>query len=78
VNVTIAGGQQYWVLIVNDYTGFKWSRFVKECLDLPQAVIPLLKELETKKYIIKFLWMDNARENKELAATAKQWGTQLR
>jgi len=42
------GGSKYWVLIVDDATGMKWSYFIKTKDQLAADVIPFLQELKAK------------------------------
>jgi len=74
------GGNKYWVLIVDDATGMKWSFFLKLKDELPASVMPFLQGLrasDTKKvqYIfVRFIRCDNAGENLLLEKECKKQG----
>ncbi len=61
------GGKYHWVLIVDEFTGMKWSYFMKFKSDLADTIIPFLKERFDEGLEIKFIRMDNAGENQKLA-----------
>lgn len=41
------GGAKFWVLLVDDATGFKFSCFLKRKLDTAARVVVLIKHLKT-------------------------------
>ena len=69
---TSLGGSNYWLLAVDEYTKFCWSRFIKKKSDLKTEMIQIIDDIETiciiKQLQIKtvFLRCDNAGENKSL------------
>ena len=56
-------GNDYWILVVDDYTGKSWSFFVKKKSQLASKIEDLLTKLKTAEYVTKFLRCDNAGEN---------------
>lgn len=61
------GGKRYWVMIMDEKSGYKWSIFLKEKGDLCKAVYPIIEKLIKTDHKVKFLRMDNAGENQILA-----------
>ena len=59
------GGSKFWVLLVDEFTRYKWSVFLKNKSDLATKILPLLKEIN-KLDSINYLRCDNAGENKIL------------
>ena len=43
VNATSAGGKKYWGMVVDDYSRFKWSVFLRNKNKLSSKVIPIIK-----------------------------------
>jgi hypothetical protein len=60
------GGSKFWALIVDDYTDFCWSYFLRKKSDLKEKLVNFIQELKTKKIDVKFVRCDNAGENKAL------------
>ena len=56
-------GNRYWIKIVDDYSRYSWSRFVKKKSELPDKVISVMKTILALGYKIKKIRMDNAGEN---------------
>ena len=56
-------GNDYWILVVDDYTGKSWSFFVKKKSQVASKIEDLLTKLKTAEYVTKFLRCDNAGEN---------------
>jgi hypothetical protein len=57
------GGSKFWALVVNDYSGYCWSYFLKHKSDLRTTLIGLLDELKNVNKTVKFLRLDDAGEN---------------
>ena len=74
VSAVSIGGSKFMVMIVDDYSRMKWSRFIKSKSELTSVVIPLLKELKSIGKPVSYIRLDNAGENKTLSNEAKQLG----
>ena len=59
------GGASFWLLLVDDYTKFKWSVFLKHKSDLAHKANKLLIHIN-KHHPVQYLRMDNAGENQAL------------
>lgn len=58
------GGSKYWLLIVDEFSKFCWSFFLKAKSDLSAKIISFLKSLnKPHKAAVKYLRCDNAPEN---------------
>ena len=58
------GGAKYWLLIMDEATGYCWSYFLKKKSETKTHLTALIKHLkETLKYQTKFVRCDNAGEN---------------
>ena len=60
------GGSRFWVLIVDDYTDYCWSIFLKAKSDLKAKVTTLLTDLKIAGVNVKFIRCDDSGENKAL------------
>jgi hypothetical protein len=60
------GGSKFWALIVDDYTDFCWSYFLRKKSDLKEKLVNFIQELKTKIIDVKFVRYDDAGENKAL------------
>jgi hypothetical protein len=58
------GGSKFWVLIVDDYTNFCWSSFLKNKSKLKEKMFPLLTDLKIAGIDIKYIRCDDSGENK--------------
>jgi hypothetical protein len=74
VKAVSIGGSKFMVMIVDDYSRMKWSRFIKSKSELTSVIVPLLKELKSIGKPVNNIRLDNAGENKTLANEAKQLG----
>ena len=74
VNATSAGGRRYWGMVVDDYSRFKWSVFLKNKNELASKVMPIIEMIRGRGYEVEYIRMDNAGENKSLAAKVKSLG----
>jgi hypothetical protein len=66
------GGSKFWALVVDDYSGYCWSYFMKRKSDLKTTLIGLLDELKNLNKTVKFLRLDDAGENFALEKVCKQ------
>ena len=58
------GGAKFWLLVMDDATGFIWSFFLKYKSQVKDKMIELIKDLDKKQgYKVKYLRCDNAGEN---------------
>jgi hypothetical protein len=57
------GGSCFWALIVNDYTDYCWSIFLKNKSDLKDKVLTLLTNLKIAGIDVKPIRCNNSREN---------------
>jgi len=57
------GRAQFWALIVDDFSGYCWSYFLKRKDELSGYVIGLIEELKKDNVHVKFLRLDDAGEN---------------
>ena len=61
------GGAKYWVLFMDDNSGFLISKFLKQKSDLAREGLMLMKRLKDQYRIeIKIIRCDNAGENKKM------------
>ena len=61
------GGSKNWLLIVDDYSDFCWSYFLKTKDELAEKVVNFIKDLMMRNKIkIECIRLDNAGENKSL------------
>src|SRR5210317_184296 len=68
INQSSFGGNQYWILVLDNFSGFCWTFFCKEKSDLPEIILKLLKDLAQSGKKVKFVRCDGAGENKSLKA----------
>ena len=74
------GGSRNWLLILDDYSDYTWSFFLKEKSDLAECMVDFIQDLEAKHDIkVKNIRCDNAGENKAFAKLAckKKLGLQF-
>lgn len=58
------GGSKYWLLVMDDATGFIWSYFLRYKSQVKDKMVELIKHLDRKhNYNVKYLRCDNAGEN---------------
>ena len=57
------GGSKYWMLVIDDFTKFKWSYFLKRKNELSEILVNQIKSLRNQDYQIKYIRCDNAGEN---------------
>ena len=65
------GGAKFWALIVDDYTDFCWSFFLKKKSDLKCKVVDVINELKAMERPVSFVRCDDAGENKSLEQLCK-------
>jgi hypothetical protein len=58
------GGSKFWVLIVDDYSDYCWSLFLKCKADLKDKMFKLLTDLKIAGIEIKYIRCDDSGENK--------------
>ena len=68
------GGARFWLLIVDDFTDYCWSYFMKNKSDLSSKMQELIQELKTKQLKVKYIRCDNAGENQAFEQETKQLG----
>ena len=61
------GGRHFWILVLDDFTGYHWSFFVKQKSELTANVATLVMHLKNRyKVSVKNIRCDDAGENKAL------------
>jgi hypothetical protein len=60
------GGSCFWVLMLDDYTDYCWSNFLKTKGDLKVKVMTLLTDLKTAGVEVKIIRYNDSRENQAL------------
>lgn len=60
------GGAQFWVLVVDQYSIFKWSKFIKEKSNIDVAVSEVIREINADGYAVNKIRCDNAGEHANL------------
>ena len=69
------GGAKFWLLIVDDATGFAFSYFLKKKSETSRKIVSLIEHLKaTLNYQVKFLHCDNAGENMSAEEACKEEG----
>ena len=69
-----SGGKKHWLLIVDEATDYKWSKFLRTKSELPKIMLEFLKERKSEGLEMKFIRLDNAGENKKFQELAKKQG----
>ena len=80
IKYTSQGGKNHWILLVDDYSKYVWSMFVKKKSDLAETVKETLKTLiNNHKLKIQKIRCDNAGENKMLKELIdnESWGVKM-
>ena len=54
------GGAKFWVLIVDDYTDYCWSLFLKEKSELKEKMMVLLTDMKISGINIRFICCDDS------------------
>ena len=57
-------GSSYWGKVVDQYSNYSWSFFMKNKSEFGQNVIDLIKNLKAQEYKLKFFRCDNSGENR--------------
>ena len=57
------GGSKFWVLIVDNYTDYCWSLFLKHKADLKNTMFKLLTDLKIAGIEVKYIHSDDSGEN---------------
>jgi hypothetical protein len=76
----IYGGSCFWVLLVDDYTDYCWSIFLKNKTDLKSKFMTLLTDLKIAGINLKYIRCDDSGENKALfgACQAQGYGVKFK
>ena len=61
-------------MVVDDYSRYKWSVFLKNKNELTSKVFQIIEMIQAKGYRVKSIRMDNAGENKTLGEKVKALG----
>ena len=77
VDATSGGGNRYWAIVVDDYSRFKRSFFLRTKSGLTAVVLPYIKELQATGKPVRFVRMDNAGENKVLGGQLRELGIKV-
>lgn len=77
VSATSIGGSKFMIMIVDDYSNMKWSKFIKAKSDLCDNVLPFIKELTSNGITVSSIRMDNAGENKQFGNSVKELGIKV-
>jgi hypothetical protein len=72
------GGAKLWVLIVDDYTDFCWSLFLKSKSELKSKMMVLFIDLKIPSIDVKFIRCDHAGENKAFYEECRYKGIKIR
>jgi len=68
------GGAKYWLLVLDEATGFIFSFFLHRKKDTAQIIVDLIRHLRTKGKLTKFIRCDNAGENLATEKLCRQMG----
>jgi hypothetical protein len=68
------GGSCFWVLLVDDYSDYCWSIFLKNKTDLKSKVMTLLTDLKISEINVKYIRCNYSGENKTLFETCQAQG----
>jgi hypothetical protein len=60
------GGSCFWVLLVDEYTDYCWSIFLKRKSDLKSKVMTLLTDLKIAGIDVKYIRCNDLGKNKSL------------
>jgi hypothetical protein len=73
------GGSKFWALIIDDFSSYCWSYFLKKKDELKGKVVELIKELKNYNIQVRFLRLDDAGENYALEKKCEQqnFGSQV-
>ena len=73
VNNTSLGGNQYWLLIQDEFTNYTWCIFLKSRESQASKLIPWLNTFEKDNNLqISYIRCDNSEENKTLRKAIKE------
>ena len=64
--------KKFWLLVVDEATGMKWSYFLKSKNDQVGVLVDHVKELQQKGMKVKYIRCDNAGENYKFEEAAKK------
>jgi hypothetical protein len=60
---TSFSGSKFWALIIDDFSSYCWSYFLKNKDELKDKVVELIKELKNDNIQVKFSRLDDTGEN---------------
>jgi len=72
------GGSKFWALIVDDYTDFCWSIFLKNKSDLKDKMFSLLTDLHIAGIDVKYIRCDDSGENKSFHNACRDKGFKIK
>ena len=72
------GGSKFWALIVDDYTDYCWSLFLKNKSELKSKMLTLLTDLKIAGIDIKFIRCDDSGENKSFYEACRTYGHNIK
>jgi hypothetical protein len=73
------GSSCFWALLVDDYSDYCWSIFLKNKSDLKSKIMTLLNDLKISEINVKYIRCDDSGENKALfdACQAQGYGVKF-
>jgi hypothetical protein len=76
----IHGGSCFWPLLVDDYSDYCWSIFLKNKNDLNSKVMTLLTDLKIAEINVKYIRCNDSGKNKALfeACQAQGYGVKFK
>jgi len=75
---TSFGGAKFWALVVDDYSSYCWSYFLKKKDELEDKIVDLIKELRNDKIYLVLIRLDDAGENYALEKACKQQNLKIK
>ena len=66
------GGSNFWILVVDQATKYKWSRFVKFKDEMATTINNIIKMIEKKGNKVRYVRCDNAGENTTIEEEIKE------
>jgi hypothetical protein len=72
------GSSKYWLLIVDEFSGMKWSLFLKRKSDVVNSIVEFVKKLKAgNPEMVKFLRCDNSGENESVQKAFEREGIKV-
>jgi hypothetical protein len=72
------GGSKFWALIVDDYTDFCWSIFLKNKSDLKEKMFSMLTDLSIAGIDVKYIRCEDSGENKSFYNSCSEKGFKVK